>query len=698
MKATVSIIIVNYNGKIYLEACLSSLLKINKWNLTVDIIMVDNLSQDGSVSFVKEKFPKIKVLENDENNFARALNLGTRNSKGDYIAFLNNDTVVEKNWLNGLLQVLNRDKKIGAVQSKILFSDGKKVNSVGGEEIEDFYFKDIGFDEEDIGQYEKIEKRRFLSNGSVLYRRKCLQSIGDFDEDFIMYFEDIEYCIRCKSGGWDLFYAPDSIVYHNFHGSASSELCAYLCSRNRLLCLAKHFPTRFLKSIKTSHFYLNNEYDNLYHTLMQSVKKLVEYNDTETTIRTLDELKEVIVKVFGKVRAYRFFSQLEVILGFRKIRIGIYDHAFHFAGGGQKYVAKLAEIFQEKYDITYIANKDITLDKYKEWFDYDLSRCRLKIIKIPFYEKHCGYFIDEGMVTHKKNNPFDIISKESLLYDIFINANMLRKVKPLSTLSVFICHFPDRDKDRFFQVDKYDYLISNGNYSSFWIKKRWGLDYSHCIYPPVDMYNSKSWPYKKKKIIISVCRFEIGGSKKQLEMVNAFFDLSQKYQDIMNEWRFVLAGASFPENPYLAKVKKKVDSAHGNIELRPDLNYVELKELYSEASIFWHACGLNETDPHLIEHFGMTTVEAMQNYCVPIVFDGGGQMEIVVQGESGFRFKTFVVLLEYTLRVINNDELRERIAAKAYERSHKFSLEVFKKNVDDFFSGVENELMGVDTL
>lgn len=699
MKKVVSIIIVNHNGKEYLDACISSLLKIDKRNLTVKIIVVDNLSQDESVSFVKERFPNVRVLENDENNYARGINLGIKNSKGNYVAILNNDTTVERNWLKGLLEVLDQDEKIGAVQSKILFSKSKKINSVGVEEVKDFYFKDIGFGESNLGQYEEVKEITFFSGGSVLLKKECLNTIGDFDEEFIMYYEDVDYSIRCKAEGWKLFYVPDSIVYHRYLGTGTTVLCEYLCSRNRLLCLAKHFPARLPQSIKTSHFYLKKEYDNLCRSLLQSAKKLVEYNDTKTTIKTLDKLKDVITDIFVDERAYNFFSHLELMLGLRKIKIGIYDHAFHFAGDGQKYTAKIAELLQDRYDITYITNKDISLDKYKEWFNIDLSKCRLKIIKVPFYERLDKYFIDEGMVTREEHNPFDIISKESLLYDIFINANMLTKVKPLSTLSIFICHFPDRDKEKFFYVDKYDHVISNGTHDSLWIEKRWGINRMHCIHAPADLYNSsKRWPYKKKKTIISVCRFELGGSKKQLEMVEAFIKLALMFQKVRHEWTFILAGGNSLGNYYFDKVKKKVDSSRCNIKLIPDISFAELKKLYCKASIFWHACGLNETTPHLIEHSGMATVEAMQNYCVPVVYDGGAQMEIVIQGESGFRFKTIEAMQAYTIAVINNDVLREKIATNAYERSHNFNFAVFKKNIFKFFSDIEKELIGVDAL
>jgi glycosyltransferase involved in cell wall biosynthesis len=129
-----------------------------------------------------------------------------------------------------------------------------------------------------------------------------------------------------------------------------------------------------------------------------------------------------------------------------------------------------------------------------------------------------------------------------------------------------------------------------------------------------------------------------------------------------------------------------------------NLNNFELKQLYSEAAIFWHACGLNEKNPQLIEHFGMTTVEAMQNYCVPIVIDGGGQREIVEQGISGFRFKTKEELQSYTIKLINDDNLRKKMARNAYDRSQDFTKEEFKKKALEFFSDIENRLRGGEAM
>lgn len=697
MEKLVSIIAVNYDGNDYLEDFCNSILNTNMDDFACEIIIVDNLSKDDSVNFLEANYTKIKVIENNIKNYAKAINLGIKNAKGQYIAILNSNTVVEKNWLKGLMDIIDQDEKIGVVQSKMLFSDEEMIKSAGVEEIEDFYFSDIGFGERDVSKYNEIRELDYFDGDSILLKRKCVDEVGMFDEDFLMYMEDVDYSIRCKDLGWKILYSPNSVVYCKYHSITSSAICKYLRSRNRLLLISKHFPQKLAESIETSHFYIKREHECLYHSLIQAVKKLAENNDTKTVNLTLKELADVIPEIFGARKAFNFFSQLEVVLDLRKIRVGIYDHAFHFAGGGQRYVAELAQILQDRYDITYIVNKDVGLEKYREWFDIDLSKCKLKIIKIPFFEERGIYIIDECMIVHQDKNPFDVIKNESINYDVFINANMLTKVRPLSSLSAFICHFPDIDKGKFFNVDRYDYVITNSNYTTHWLKQKWGLDCTLRLYPPVNMFNDVSDLGEKEKMILSVARFETGGSKKQLEMIDAFGDLCKKDKHIKTGWKLVLAGGTPKINPYYDKVRQRAKRI-SNIKIASNLNNYEIKQLYSKASIFWHACGLDENNPRLIEHFGMTTVEAMQNYSVPVVIDGGGQREIVEHGISGFRFTSKEELKSYTLKLINDDCLREKMAKNAYKRSKKFTKEEFKKKALEFFSDVENRLRGGEPM
>jgi GT2 family glycosyltransferase len=353
-KNVVSVIVVNYNGQQYLEECFNSLWEMDKGNFSLELIMVDNLSQDNSVQFVKQTMPSVKVIENDVNNFARALNLGIKKASGDYIAFLNNDAKVEKYWLKGLLEVMLQDEKIGAVQSKILFSDGETINSVGVEKEGDFYFKDIGFNEKDHGQYEITKELDYFTGGSILLRRACIDSVGLVDEDFIMFFEDVDYSIRCRNAGWKISYSPASIVYHKYHGMASMELATYFSSRNRLLCIAKHFPGKLSRSIKTSKFLSNDQSENLYYSLIQAARKLIAEQTTETSLTVFAEIKDVIRGIYGPEKTTYFFSQVELLTGLKQIRMGIYDNLLKLSDA---YKMKAGELVPSQSYLNPIANQ-----------------------------------------------------------------------------------------------------------------------------------------------------------------------------------------------------------------------------------------------------------------------------------------------------------------------------------------------------
>lgn len=694
----IAVLTVTYNAGEFLENFLASLMAADRGGLDVEVVVIDNGSTDGSLEWVREHYPRIRVLENDENNYTRALNLGIAATNSDYVVITNNDATVHAGWLKGLLEAFDSDDRIGAAQSKILFADTNKVNSVGVEEIEHYYFRDIGFDDDDSVRYEKPAEREYLTGGSVMFRRQCLEDVGAWDEEFIMFMEDVDYSARCRKKGWKLWYSPRSILYHKYHGSSSQALCEYFCTRNRFLFVAKHFPLELSACIPTSHFYKKGEYDLLYRSVLHAVRAVCQCHETEVVQQVLQALGMSLPQYLGDVSAQAFFSHLEILLGLRKIRVGIYDHAGHFAGGGQRYVAEMAAIMQERYDITYIFNNDVTLSDYKDWFDLDLTRNDMKIIRIPFFEERKRYTADEGMVLGEVSNPFDIISRDTLNYDIFVNANMLGKVNPLSPASIFVCHFPDQEKSRFFQVDKYDHLIINGDYTGEWVARRWQLKPTDKLYPPVNMYNVDSSADNKEQIILSVSRFEVSGSKKQLELVQAFSEMCRQYPAQTQGWKLVMIGGSTPGNGYLEEIEEAVADARCAIEIRANATVADIRDYYRRAAIFWHACGLNETRPERVEHFGMTTVESMQNCCVPIVIDGGGQREIVEHGDSGFRFSTLEELKQLSISIMDDAQRRRQMAERAFERSHLFGLPVFKDKLERLLDEMELELLGRDRL
>jgi glycosyltransferase involved in cell wall biosynthesis len=379
-------------------------------------------------------------------------------------------------------------------------------------------------------------------------------------------------------------------------------------------------------------------------------------------------------------------KRLQVALGHRRMSIGIYDHALHVIGGGQKYMATLASTLQHEFDITFLANQEVDLRRLGDWYGLDLSRSRMRFVPLPFYRGK--RWIDSAHVTADMENPFDAVARASADYDVFVNANMLEKVRPLAPLSVFVCHFPDVLPRAHFAAHEYTVLVASSRYASGWVRRRWGLEPSLLLYPPTDAAGPA---VAKEQIILSVARFEPEGSKKQLEMIEAFRHLRNAIPERIAGWRLLLVGGSLRDNAYLELVRKAAARDGDSIEVRVNIPFEELRTWYARASIFWHACGLGERDPHLVEHFGMTTVEAMQNRCAPVVIDGGGQREIVEHGVSGFRFQALEELCAWTARLVDDGSLRTTIQEGASERSKRFGRAEFESRGQRLFDLLHRE-------
>ncbi|MEG4507016.1 glycosyltransferase [Microcoleus sp. F6_B4] len=683
-----SLIIVNYNGLRHTKDCLKSLQKLAYPESQLDLIVIDNCSQDDSVNSLRELFPKVRIFVNSANNFAKALNLGISEAKGQYIGFLNNDATLDSRWLEILVQILETNNKIGATSGKLLFKDGR-INSAGIQQLPNFYWRDVGFGEKDSGQYDTEGEVEGLCWAAVLFRRECLEDVGPIDEDFVMYFEDVEFAKRCHKRGWKMLYTPAALAHHEYRGSSKgSKLTEYFCNRNRFLYLAKHEPLQLVKGIHTSDFFTNKQYDLLFESLFVAIKKLLDYQKPEIIETVIPQLSEKLAVIYSRLKVDRILSRLQVVRGDRKMSIAIYDHGLHFIGGGQKYVATLASLLQNEFEITFIANKPVAVSDLESWYGLNLSECKIKIMPLAFYEKRGMQCIDSSIIVEDMENPFDEIARESKNYDIFINANQLEKVKPLSPISVFFCHFPNTFRNRHFAVDDYTFIIANSQFTVKWLEKRWNLQPTFMLYPPIEMATVK---VAKENIILAVGQFEAGGTKKQIELIQAFRSLLADYPEELQGWRLILAGSSIPRNPYLKTVQNLLKQDSRAIELKVNADFDEVKSLYARASIFWHACGLGEVNPQRFEHFGMATVEAMQNSCAPIVFNGGGQPEIVEHGRSGFLFNTVEELCQHSHQLIVNPDLLAELQTGAQQRSQNFRLARFDKKVKSFFEIIHQE-------
>ncbi len=246
----VSVVIVNYNGRRYLDELLASL--GGQSHRDFETLFIDNASQDGSVEHVRERFPWARPLPQKSNlGFSRAGNLGARVSEAEYIALLNTDIRLEPDWLARLVAVAESDRSVAAAASKMMLYDRPGVlNGVGGCMNRLGYTWDRGMFEPDRGQYDRIEEVLFASAGAALFRREAFLRAGGFDERFFMYHEDVDLCWRLWLLGHRVVTAPGAVVHHHFGGatkaSRSMRWRESLGERNNIRALIKNYESKNL--------------------------------------------------------------------------------------------------------------------------------------------------------------------------------------------------------------------------------------------------------------------------------------------------------------------------------------------------------------------------------------------------------------------------------------------------------------------
>lgn len=381
-------------------------------------------------------------------------------------------------------------------------------------------------------------------------------------------------------------------------------------------------------------------------------------------------------------------------------------------GGGEKHMGYLCQFIEEyyNYDVTIdilvhnyheeniYSENYVTIDKINSVFGLNLQRTNIRKLDITHAKDKREFY--------KFKRTIENITKE---YDLFINFMFFSKHIGKAKTNIYQCMFPpqrfetESQNDNFFVkllmkhfdkqfYDSYDKFISNSQFTNHWLGTFWkNTDKNTIVYPPVfsqdDILEGRYDEANKKNIIISVGRFFVADhSKRQLDMVKFFVN----NQDVFKDYEYHLVGnvSTLPQDIEYLETIKKIASTVNNVFIHEKMGYSDLMNLYKQAKIFWHATGFGvdeNLEPHKMEHFGITTVEAMSFGAVPVVINKGGQKETVEEGVNGFRWDDEKECVEKSKRLIDNDDLRKQMAAISVERAKNYSIDEFYRQNREVF-------------
>jgi len=235
----ISVITVNYNGIEETSRMIESVAA--NWLQSYEIIVVDNGSVNDEALMLKEKYPFIQALRSSDNlGFAGGNNLGYRHSSGNFILFLNNDTLVRDDSLRFLTETLKQHPRIGGVSPKILYNDEQDhIQFAGYTELSSITIRNstIGHGENDLNQYDSTTSTAYLHGAAMMVRREVVEQVGLMPECYFLYYEEMDWSAQMKKAGYELMYEPRAVVYHNESSSTGkdSPLKIYYMTRNRML-------------------------------------------------------------------------------------------------------------------------------------------------------------------------------------------------------------------------------------------------------------------------------------------------------------------------------------------------------------------------------------------------------------------------------------------------------------------------------
>ncbi len=357
------------------------------------------------------------------------------------------------------------------------------------------------------------------------------------------------------------------------------------------------------------------------------------------------------------------------MLNKKKPRIGFYSPYLSMFGGGERYLLSIAKSLSDDFEVSLFGPREIKKEA-ERLFGMDLEQIKFaddrifrqksllnKTFKLTAYNKFF-YMTDGSLFFSPLKENFLIIQSPAHIPKL----NLLNKIK--------LCDWKILCYSRFMA----DIIFS--------VLER----QAYILPPPIDIpaFDKKK---KKENLILTVGRFFPYPHNKKQNVLLAFF--KKYYQKIFKSWRLVIVGGLNEEGGRKIVEELQKESKGYPVEILTNLPFSKLCRLYARAKVYWHGAGFGEDlkkYPERAEHFGITTLEAMASACVPVVFAGGGQMEIVKNGENGFLWQNEKELVEKTEKLMDNN-CYLKLSQHAQKRAADYSLNKFNEKLEKIIHG-----------
>jgi glycosyltransferase involved in cell wall biosynthesis len=371
--------------------------------------------------------------------------------------------------------------------------------------------------------------------------------------------------------------------------------------------------------------------------------------------------------------------------GWHTVRIGLYSPYFGATyGGGEKYLLRTGRALKDAFPehrVELLGPVPADRDRYARVLNVDLGGI-------------------ESIATNRRVTPVHrLLNRLTVLrplrnlvlgrqagrltaaYDLFVMMAYAIPVRCQAQRGVVLCQFPYELAEGG-ELDGYQAVVVQSEYVREWVRRRWDRD-AVIVNPPIDVPAEEPDWLAKEQIVLSVGRFiGHGHAKRQDLMVESFRRL---VEGGLEGWELHLAGSVHRDAMHSGYFERVRELARGlPVHLHPDVPYDVVQDLYRRASLYWHAAGAGvdgDAEPAAMEHFGMTTAEAMAHGVVPVAIGRGGQPEVVRHGHDGFLWQEPSELEALTLELAGDPELRRALGGAARESSRRFSGERFAAEI-----------------